>query len=136
MARDPVCIGCGQPTGPGPRLNRLPQMDRAIAATGGDARAIVRVGEAVHRPIVAAQRRQELARVGIPHAHHAILPARGDGLAVRGEVHGPDVLAVRFEHAQRIANHESAKTTKLYDRTVDAISLDEIERIVLPESKP
>jgi integrase/recombinase XerD len=36
-----------------------------------------------------------------------------------------------LEHAQQIANHESAKTTKLYDRTNDAISLDEIERIQL-----
>jgi integrase/recombinase XerD len=33
------------------------------------------------------------------------------------------------EHAQRIANHESPKTTKLYDRTSDQIDLDEIERI-------
>jgi len=24
MARQPVCIACGQPTGPRPRLNRLP----------------------------------------------------------------------------------------------------------------
>jgi len=24
MAREPVCFGCGQPTGPFPRLNRLP----------------------------------------------------------------------------------------------------------------
>jgi integrase/recombinase XerD len=36
-----------------------------------------------------------------------------------------------LEHAQRIAAHESARTTKLYDRTGDAISLDEIERIVI-----
>jgi integrase len=36
-----------------------------------------------------------------------------------------------LEHAQQIANHESPRTTKLYDRTSDAISLDEIERIVL-----
>jgi site-specific recombinase XerD len=34
-----------------------------------------------------------------------------------------------IEHAQRIAAHESPKTTKLYDRTGDAIDLDEIERI-------
>jgi site-specific recombinase XerD len=34
-----------------------------------------------------------------------------------------------IEHAQRIANHESPKTTKLYDRTGDTIDLDEIERI-------
>ena len=34
-----------------------------------------------------------------------------------------------IEHAQQIANHESPKTTKLYDRTGDSIDLDEIERI-------
>ena len=33
--------------------------------------------------------------------------------------------------AQRAANHESPRTTKLYDRTSDAISLDEIERILI-----
>jgi integrase/recombinase XerD len=36
-----------------------------------------------------------------------------------------------IEHAQEIANHESPRTTKLYDRTNDAISLDEIERILI-----
>lgn len=33
------------------------------------------------------------------------------------------------EHAQNIANHESIRTTKLYDRRSDEPSLDEIERI-------
>ena len=33
------------------------------------------------------------------------------------------------EHAQRIANHDSIRSTKLYDRTSDEVSLDEIERI-------
>ena len=36
-----------------------------------------------------------------------------------------------LEHAQRIAGHASPKTTKLYDRTADAVSLDEIERIMI-----
>jgi integrase/recombinase XerD len=36
-----------------------------------------------------------------------------------------------IEHAQQIANHESPRTTKLYDRTNDAISLDEIEPILI-----
>jgi len=36
-----------------------------------------------------------------------------------------------IEHAQQIAAHESPRTTKLYDRGNDAISLDEIERIVI-----
>ncbi len=35
------------------------------------------------------------------------------------------------EHAQQIAAHESPRTTKLYDRRQDQISLDEIERIVI-----
>jgi len=36
-----------------------------------------------------------------------------------------------IENAQQIAAHESPRTTKLYDRTSDAISLDEIERIII-----
>jgi site-specific recombinase XerD len=35
------------------------------------------------------------------------------------------------ENAQAIAAHESPRTTKLYDRRSDQISLDEIERIVI-----
>ena len=34
-----------------------------------------------------------------------------------------------LENAQRMAAHESPRTTKLYDRTGDAITLDEVERI-------
>jgi len=34
-------------------------------------------------------------------------------------------------HAQQIASHKSRKTTKLYDRTSDQITLDEVERIVI-----
>lgn len=36
-----------------------------------------------------------------------------------------------IENAQTIAAHESPRTTKLYDRTSDAIMLDEIERILI-----
>jgi site-specific recombinase XerD len=37
----------------------------------------------------------------------------------------------KLEVAQRIANHESPRTTKLYDRRNDEISLDEVERIAI-----
>ena len=37
----------------------------------------------------------------------------------------------KLELAQAMAAHESPRTTKLYDRTNDAVSLDEVERIVL-----
>jgi integrase len=36
-----------------------------------------------------------------------------------------------LEYAQQIAAHESPRTTKLYDRTSDQITLDEIERIAI-----
>ena len=36
-----------------------------------------------------------------------------------------------LEHAQTIANHASPRTTKLYDRRADDISLDEVEKIAI-----
>lgn len=36
-----------------------------------------------------------------------------------------------IERAQQIAAHESPRTTKLYDRTSDEITLDEVERIMI-----
>jgi hypothetical protein len=61
-----------------------------------------------------------------PHGRHptpssALFPAITDYLE----------NSVTIEHDQRIANHESPKTTKLYDRTSDQITLDEVERIVI-----
>jgi integrase len=37
----------------------------------------------------------------------------------------------KLEIAQQMANHESARTTGLYDRRDDQLTLDEIERIVI-----
>jgi hypothetical protein len=37
----------------------------------------------------------------------------------------------RLEHAQQLADHESLRTTKLYDRTTDEITFSEVERIRL-----
>ena len=37
----------------------------------------------------------------------------------------------RLEIAQQMANHESARTTGLYDRRTDQINLDEVERILI-----
>ena len=36
-----------------------------------------------------------------------------------------------LENAQAMAAHESPRTTKLYDRTSDEITLDEVERIAI-----
>lgn len=66
---------------------------------------------------------------------------RTDALSIvkrRAEASGltPDVCNHSFsggtiEKAQQMAGHRSPRTTKLYDRTSDTISQDEIERIVL-----
>ena len=37
----------------------------------------------------------------------------------------------RLEVAQHMANHESARTTGLYDRRKDQMSVDEVERILI-----
>jgi integrase/recombinase XerD len=37
----------------------------------------------------------------------------------------------KIENAQAIAAHESPRTTKLYDRPGDEITLDEVERIAI-----
>ena len=37
----------------------------------------------------------------------------------------------KLEVAQQMANHESARTTGLYDRRNDQVSLDEVERIAI-----
>ncbi|RZI56612.1 MAG: integrase [Pseudomonas sp.] len=37
----------------------------------------------------------------------------------------------RLEVAQQMANHESSRTTGLYDRRYDQVSLDEVERILI-----
>jgi integrase len=36
-----------------------------------------------------------------------------------------------LEHAQSMAAHESPRTTKLYDRTKERLTIDEVERIRL-----
>src|SRR6266849_1574031 len=48
---------------------------------------------------------------------------RSTGITVYMEAGGT------LENAQAMAAHESPRTTKLYDRTSDAITLDEVERI-------
>jgi integrase len=48
---------------------------------------------------------------------------RGSGITAYLEAGGT------LEHAKQIAAHESARTTKLYDRTGDEVSIDEIEKI-------
>jgi hypothetical protein len=54
-----------------------------------------------------------------------VTPERATGITIYLENDG------RLEHAQQMAGHESSRTTKLYDRTKDEITLTEVERIRL-----
>ena len=64
------------------------------------------------------------------------VPAATGGIP-KGEVRRSKKLSITaclanggaLEHAQEMAAHESPRTTKLYDRTSDRVSLDEVERV-------
>jgi integrase/recombinase XerD len=65
-----------------------------------------------------ASARSLLGRSGLPTPSSA-------GITVYLEVGGT------LENTQLMAAHESPRTTKLYDRTGDEITLDQVERIVI-----
>lgn len=68
--------------------------------------------------------KRRAAKVGLP-ARTCCHTFRATGITAYLENGGT------IEKAQTIAAHESPRTTKLYDRTSDDITLDEIERIVI-----
>jgi integrase/recombinase XerD len=68
--------------------------------------------------------KRRAARIGLPR-NTCCHTFRATGITAYLENGGT------IENAQAIACHESPRTTKLYDRTNDAITLDEIERITI-----
>ena len=81
-------------------------------------------GRALARRAVLAMIKRRAAAAGLP-ASTCCHTFRATGITAHLANGGT------LEHAQRIAGHSSPKTTKLYDRTADTITLDEIERIVI-----
>jgi integrase/recombinase XerD len=79
-------------------------------------------GRALHRTEVLRMIKRRARAAGLP-ASTCCHTFRATGITAYLE-HGGTI-----EHAQQIAAHASPKTTKLYDRRGDAITLDEIERI-------
>jgi len=71
------------------------------------------------------------------HKTYPVWDAAAIGLKVRINCHTFRATSITasmdaggtLENAQRMAVHESPCTTKLYDRTGDEITLDEVERI-------
>jgi integrase len=68
------------------------------------------------------RRRAEAAGIKTPICNHSF---RGTGITTYLSNGGT------LEKAQQMAAHESPRTTKLYDRTSDEISVAEIERIII-----
>lgn len=90
--------------------------------------AIGRTGVLSDRPLLArnaldlVQRRARDAGIATAICNHTF---RATGITAYLENGGT------LEMAQAIAAHESPRTTKLYDRTADQVTLDEVERIIL-----
>lgn len=68
------------------------------------------------------RKRAKAAGIYTPLCNHSF---RGTGITTYLKNGGT------LEKAQQMAAHESPRTTKLYDRTNDEISLDEIEKVVI-----
>ena len=118
-----------------PAHHRAEEAVEAYLAAGGleDAKAplfqsVDRAGRLSGRPLarraVLAMIKRRASAVGLP-ATTCCHTFRATGITAYLSNGGT------LEHAQRIAGHASPKTTKLYDRTGDTITLDEIERIVI-----
>ena len=81
-------------------------------------------GRALTRRVVLAMIKRRAAAAGLPPSTccHTF---RATGITAYLSNGGT------LEHAQQIAGHASPKTTKLYDRTADTVTVAEIERIVI-----
>ena len=81
-------------------------------------------GRSLTRRVVLAMIKRRAASAGLP-ASTCCHTFRATGITAYLSNGGT------LEHAQQIAGHASPRTTKLYDRTADTVTLDEIERIVI-----
>ena len=92
---------------------------QSVEPTGGPL-----TGRALQRRVVLAMIKRRAVAAGLPPSTccHTF---RATGITAYLSNGGT------LEHAQQIAGHASPKTTKLYDRTADTVTVDEIERIVI-----
>jgi len=85
-----------------------------------------------------AHRRHDLATLRCnPWGHSLFIPCSsrfGSGCRDRGDTADDDIAISRtaaLEKVAAMANHASTRTTQLYDRRRDEVSLDEVEWIVI-----
>jgi len=90
------------------------------------------------RPEILGPRSSSAAVRGVGFAG-GICGARGDGRGIKIGCHTFRATGITahleaggtLENAQVMAAHENPRTTELYDRTGDEITLDEVERIAI-----
>jgi integrase len=79
-----------------------------------------------------------LTRTPLPRANaYAMIPRRTAGIATRIGNHSFRATGITaylkdggtFEKVPSMANHASIRTTQLYDRHADGVTLDEVERV-------
>jgi site-specific recombinase XerD len=84
----------------------------------------------------------ELTRTSLPQANaHAMIRRRADAAGIKTKIGNHSFRATgitaylknggTLEKAASMANHASTRTTQLYDRRRDEMSLDEVERILI-----
>ena len=90
-----------------------------------DKRGLALSNRPLYQQDVHAMIRRRAAGAGIATPHLGCHTLRATGITAYMKNDG------RLEVAQQIAAHASPRTTKLYDRSSDELTLDEIERIVI-----
>lgn len=99
-------------------------VDRKAPLFQSIGRDVELTGRALHRNNAKGVVERCCEQAGL-NGHYTPHSLRATGITIYMENGGT------LENAQAIAVHESPRTTKLYDRTSDTLSLDEIERIAL-----
>ena len=117
LVRDQASINCGRSAGiveypASPRIS-APQIAATIAAEGPAGAALAELTV------------YQFRSMRVDHNGARVPPITRVAVTAYLEAGGT------LENAQAMAAHESPRTTKLYDRTGDEITLDEVERITI-----
>ena len=96
------------------------------------------VGTLLGAALVAAPAHAQNVKIGLMSAISGPIAALAPPMAAASRLavthvneQGGILNGGKLEVAQQMANHESARTTGLYDRRNDQVSLDEVERIII-----
>jgi len=85
----------------------FPDLDVLVVAAAREHQAVGREREAAHVVVVSRKKKfRRLARLAVPQANGAVFAASGEGLPVRSEDDGPDIVGVAAQRAQKPAGFD------------------------------